>query len=289
MNIKKLTLKSRCFPEVLRHIPQPPQMLYHAGTPLDKLLARPRVTLVGTRSISAYGQRVTRELAGRLAEQGIVIVSGLALGVDELAHRVTLEAGGLAIAVLPSPLQRIVPATNRDLAQSILDQGGALVSEYAKGTEPFKQNFIARNRLMSGLGQAVLIIEAGAKSGAIHTANFALQQGKAVLAVPGNISNIGSVGTNNLIKSGAALVTSYQDVMHALGLNPEPLAAGRPVQGRNRHEQLLLDLMQQGITDGEELLQCSNLPASAFNQALTMLEIGGQIRPLGANHWSPYV
>jgi DNA processing protein len=285
MNIKKLTLKSHGFPEMLRDIPQPPRVLYHLGAPLAELLERPRVTIVGSRSASAYGRQVTLELAAQLAERGIVIVSGLALGIDAVAHQAALEAGGLALAVLPGPLDAVVPATNRGLAQAILDRGGALVSEYHSGSAPHKQNFIARNRLMAGLGQIVLITEAGEKSGAIHTANFALQQGKTVLAVPGNITNIGSVGTNNLIKSGAVPVTSYLDVLHALGFKADR-TAGRTVRGRNAHEQLVLDLLQKGVSDGSQLLQHSKLSVSVFNQALTMLEISGKIRPLGANHWA---
>lgn len=284
MNIKKLTLRSAGFPEVLRVIPGPPPELYHCGAPLDDLLNKPRVAIVGSRSPTAYGRQVTTKLAHELAERGIVIVSGLALGVDCLAHRAALEAGGLAIAVLPGPLDRIVPVTNRRLARQILEQGGALVSEYEPGATTYKQNFIARNRLMAGLAQAVLITEAAEKSGSLHTASFALEQGKEVLAVPGNITCSRSVGTNNLIKAGQACpITSYRDVLHALDLKEN--AAVRQVRGRNAHEQSVLDLLQQGISQGNELLQLSRLSTSEFNRVLTMLEIGGKIRPLGANQW----
>ena len=284
MNIKKLTLKSADFPEVLRHIPSPPKVLYYSGVPLNDLLKRPRVAIVGSRNVSVYGQRVTTQLAGQLAEQGVVIVSGLALGVDCLAHAAALENGGLAIAVLPGPLERIVPATNRRLARAILEKGGALVSEYAVDAHTYKQNFIARNRLMSGLAQAVLITEAAEKSGSLHTANFALQQGRDVLAVPGSIFNKGSVGTNNLIKTGATPVTSYLDVMHALGFKPHKTHINE-VKGRNAHEQTVLDLLLRGVSEGDELLERSRLSTSEFNQVLTMLEVGGKIRPLGSNQW----
>jgi DNA processing protein len=286
MNIKKLTLKSADFPGVLRNIPAPPEVLYHAGAPLNDLLKRPAVAIVGSRNVSAYGRQVTIDLAGRLAEQGVVVISGLALGVDGIAHRAALEAGGLAIAVLPSPLDAIAPSTNRRLGQEILDKGGALVSEYPSGTHPVKQYFIARNRLVSGLADAVLITEAGEKSGSLYTARFAREQNRDVLAVPGNITNIGSVGTNNLLKSsGAAPVTSYLDVLHALQLEDHQTAA-HEVRGRNAHEQTVLDLILQGINEGDQLLKLSRLSTSQFNQVLTMLEIGGKIRPLGANHWA---
>jgi DNA processing protein len=285
ININRLTLKSSEFPEVLRQIPSPPRTLYHTGAPLNELLKRPSVAIVGSRSVSNYGREVTTRLARQLAEQGVVIVSGLALGVDCLAHQAALEAGGLAIAVLPGPLDKIVPATNRRVAKTILDQGGALISEYASGIPAQKQNFIARNRLMSGLAQAVLITEAAEKSGSLYTANFALQQGRDVLAVPGSIFSSGSVGTNNLIKTGAALVTSYLDVMHALGFEAHqtPIHA---IRGRNAHEQTVLDLLMQGVNKGDDLLEQSELSISEFNQVLTMLEIGGKIRSLGANQWS---
>jgi len=285
MNIKKLTLRSPDFPEVLRTIPTAPKGLYYCGESLSKLLKRPRLTVVGSRAISAYGRQVTQELVEKLAEQGMVIVSGLALGVDGLAHRTALSAGGLAIAVLPGPLDRIVPTTNRRLAQDIVDKGGALISEYPPGTPPQKQNFIARNRLMAGLGQAVLITEAAEKSGSLHTARFALEQGKTVMAVPGNINQAGSIGTNNLIKAGAVPVTSYTDILHAMGLKAHQTHF-KSVRGRNAHEQMVLDLILQGVNAGEQLLNKSNLSASEFSQVLTMLEIGGKIRPLGANQWS---
>lgn len=286
MLVKKLTLNSPDYPELLRNIPNPPQELYHAGQPLADLLKKPRVAIVGSRSISPYGRQVTIRLARELAEQGIVIISGLAFGVDYTAHRAALDAGGLAIAVLPSPLEAIAPATNRDLAQEILDKGGALVSEYPAGTHPVKHYFIARNRIVSGLADALLITEAAEKSGSLHTSNFALDQGKTVLAVPGNITSQGSVGTNNLIKTGATPVTSYADVMHVLGIKVNETT--RVIKGRNANEQAILDLMVRGISDGHELLDISGLSASHFSQALTMLELGGKIRPLGADKWGIY-
>jgi DNA processing protein len=286
MIIKKLTLESPGYPERLREINSPPNPLFHTGAPLSELLKRPSVAIVGTRKISPYGQQVTREFAGHLAEQGLVIISGLALGLDALAHKATLECGGLAIAVLPCPLEKIVPATNRRLAGRILDNGGALVSEYPEGEWPKRQYFIARNRIVSGLADAVLIPEAGEKSGALHTARFGLEQGRNILAVPGNITSVGSIGTNNLIKnSKAGAVTAPVDVLNALDLQYHTTKA-KHIKGRNANEQTVLDLMMRGITDGDRLLEESQLAVSQFNQVLTMLEISSKIRPLGANHWS---
>ena len=288
MNIKKLMFSSPGYPEVLEQISSPPKQLYVAGDNLDELLRQPRVAIVGSRNITSYGERVTRDIALRLAEQGVVIVSGLAYGVDETAHRATLEGGGRAIVVLPSSLDNIVPAANRRLAERIVERGGALVSEYHPGDIPFKQNFIARNRIVSGLSQAVLITEAGEKSGSLHTANFALEQGRNVLVVPGDVYHPNSIGTNNLIKAGkAGAVTTYRDVLHALDLQDHQTVISK-VKGRNANEQLLLDLLLRGITDGDQLLDDSLLSVSQFNQVLTMLEISGKIKPLGANHWAIY-
>ncbi len=277
-------ISARQLPECLKIISGPPKQLFCRGAKLEELLARPRLAVVGSRRVTAYGRQVTTELVSRLAEQGIVIISGLAIGVDALAHQAALEAGGLTIAVLPSDVDTPYPATNRRLSQQIVEQGGVLVSEYEPGVMNFRTNFIARNRLVAGLSQAVLITEAAEKSGSLHTARFALEQGKDVLAVPGNINTPTSVGANNLIKAGATLVTSSRDVLHALKLEDHQTTA-REVRGRNAHEQSVLDLMLQGVNDGDELLAESGLATAEFNQVLTMLEIGGKIRPLGANHW----
>src|SRR5687767_2661656 len=165
MNVNRLTLTSSDFPEVLRHIPQPPKELFVAGGQLSELLKRPLVTVVGSRKVSAYGKTVTTKLAGELARAGVVIVSGLAIGVDAIAHRAALEAGGLTIAVLPGSLDDIYPSSHYQLAMRIIEQGGALLTEYPPGTRTYPGNFIARNRLASGLSQAVLITEAAEKSG----------------------------------------------------------------------------------------------------------------------------
>lgn len=283
MDCKKLTLSSPSFPEMLRSIPSAPKQLYTTAANLPELLAKPRVAIIGSRNVTPYGKEVTLRLSEELARQGVVIVSGLALGVDSLAHQAALDAGGTTIAVLPGPIEKIYPASHFHLAMQIVKQGGALISEYPAGTPIFKQNFIARNRLIAGLADAVLITEAAEKSGSLHTARFALEQGRDVLAVPGNITSPNSVGANNLIKAGAFPVTGPDDVLRIIGIEP---AEPREVKGRTAEEDLLLGLLQDGITDGEELLARSGLAVPVFNQTLTMLEISGKIRSLGANRWS---
>ncbi len=272
-------------PEPLRGIPDVPKQLFWAGNSLQPLLGRPRVAIVGSRKVSPYGREVTGLFARQLAEQGVVVVSGLALGVDGLAHRGALEAGGLTIAVLPCSLDRLYPAMHQRLGREISENGGCLVSEYdASDTFVYKYNFVARNRIISGLSDAVLITEAAEDSGSLHTADFALQQGREVLVVPGNINSPTSRGTNNLIKIGATPVTDVLDVLRALNIEPDSAVklkrkAGTPA------EQMVLDLIDSGVHEGETLLRRARLPPAAFNQALTMLEINGQVRAGGANTW----
>lgn len=253
------------------------------GGTFDELLQRPLVAIVGSRKVTAYGKTVTRMLAADLARAGVVIVSGLAIGVDGIAHQAALDAGGLTIAVMPCGLDRIYPTIHHNLARQILQQGGALLSEYPEGTITYPSNFIGRNRLVSGISSAVLITEASEKSGTLHTARFALEQGKDVLAVPGNITSPTSTGTNNLLKTGAVPVTSSQDVFHVLGIQAASL---EPPKGDTPQQQLILDLIYGGTSDGAELLTASKVSTSQFNQAITMLEITGKVRPLGANQWS---
>jgi len=254
------------------------------GCNVNELLLRPCITIVGSRKVSAYGRIVTTQLTEGLAKAGLVIISGLALGVDSISHMSALNAGGQTIAVLPCGLDRIYPTRHRELARRILAQGGALVSEYPEDSDIYPSNFIARNRLESGMSDAVLVTEAAEKSGTLHTARFALEQGKDVLAVPGNITSPTSAGTNNLIKSGATPVTSVNDILHVFGLALSA-ATPRPPTSSDPHEQLVLNLLFSGIYGGSELLKGSKLAVSLFNQTLTMLEIRGQIRPLGNNRW----
>lgn len=283
MNVKTLTPNSPLFPSSLHDISDAPRELYYLGD-IESAMAQPRLAIVGSRKVSAYGKSVTTKLARAVAEHGVTIVSGLALGVDGLAHQAALEAGGKTIAVLPSGLDTIYPAAHYQLAQRILEQGGALISEYPLSSEPFKTNFVSRNRIVSGISDGVLITEAALKSGSLHTATFARKQGKTLMAVPGNITSELSAGTNNLIKAGRAIpVTEIRDILAAMGLKQHKKKA---IQlGATDEETAILTLLIQGMSDASELLHHSQLDTLLFNQTLTMLEITGKIRPLGAGHW----
>ncbi|MBL8121509.1 DNA-protecting protein DprA [Candidatus Saccharibacteria bacterium] len=287
MKVKKITLDDNAYPSVLRTIATPPKQLYYLGLDPEEWLARPRVAIVGSRGVTPYGRSVAELLASQLAERGISIVSGLALGVDAIAHEAAVRSGqGPHLAVLANGLDEIYPASNTILAQRLLEQGGAIISEYPVGTPSFKQNFVARNRIVAGLSQALLIIEASDKSGTLHTARFALEQGRDVMVVPGNITSPHSVGCNNLIKAGATPVTCVEDILHIIGA--ENLNRTAYVhKGENADEQAILDLLYNGVSDGYQLLIQTNLSADIYTQTLTMLELSGKIHPLGNNHWAP--
>jgi DNA processing protein len=279
------TIQSKAddFPNILRNIVDLPEQLYVISNNWVELLSKPWVAIVGSRKITSYGKVVTAQLATDLARAGVVIVSGLALGVDGVAHQAALEAGGLTVAVLAGGLDYIYPGTHRQLARNIVQKGGALASEYPRGEASYKQNFIARNRLVSGLSRAVVITEAAEKSGTLHTARFALEQGRDVFAVPGNITSSTSVVTNNLIKSGAIPVTSGNDILQHLGL---ATVKHRLPKGVTPEEQVILELLQKGVSNTPALIEQSRLSISVFNQTLSMLEITGKIRGLGNNQWT---
>ncbi len=283
MKIKCVKHSSDEYPKKLRDIDSPPKQLYVLGNLFDD--DSYRISVVGTRRPTKYGRYVTETLVGELARLGVVIISGLALGIDGLAHTAALDAKGKTIAVMPCGLDKIYPASHRGLAKKILAARGALLSEYKEGMPPLVQNFPTRNRIVSGLADAVLVIEAAARSGTSITAGFALEQGKTVMAVPGNINSPMSAGTNNLIRTGAFPVSSVTDILNACGL--EDLQTNKAnLRGDNAAEQTILDLLKEGPKDGDELQKLAKIKASEFNQALTMLEIKGTIKNQGANTWS---
>ncbi len=278
-------LNTVAIPKLLRNIPKPPEQLHGRGQSLDLLLDKPRVAIVGSRKVSAYGREVTCRFAEELARRGIVIISGLALGIDALAHKAALDAGGITIAVLPCGIETVYPATNRQLAERILSSGGALLSEYGGSERAYKVSFLERNRLIAGLADVVIITEAAERSGSLNTARHAREQGKPVYAVPGNISSPLSAGTNMLIRRGqATALTDSGQILELLAL-PEGTEAIK-VHGDTAEEEQILTLLYAGITDGGELLRQSQLAAPIFNSNLTMLELKGHVRSLGNNQWA---
>lgn len=278
-----LKLKPSEYPELLRRIDEPPKQLFVAGEAPAEWMDSPKLAVVGSRKASGYGLSVTDKIVSELAVQGVVIISGLALGIDAAAHRAALTVGGRTVAVLPTSLQQIYPSSNQNLAHQIIEQGGALISEYSSTDAVFKSNFRDRNRIISGLAEAILVTEAASHSGSLVTARFGLEQGKTVMAVPGNITSPSSEGCNNLIKSGALPVTGAGDVFFALGIKPKKKRA--IVFRGTDEEQLLYTLILQGVTDQEELAVRAAMSGGQTGSVLTMLELGGHIKPLGAGHW----
>lgn len=283
MKINTLAPDESDYLKILSSIAQPPKKLHYIGLlPAER---KTSVAIVGTRRPSTYGKEVTSRLSYDLAKRGIVIVSGLALGVDAIAHASALEAGGTTIAVLGNGLPKIQPATNRGLAERIVDKGGAIISEYDMNDDARPHYFLQRNRLVAGLADAIIITEAATRSGTLNTAAHALEQGKEIFVVPGNITSPLSSGCNALLKQGARVATDYQDVLDVIAPGRSSSQTVLPL-GNNELESTIINLISSGTRDGDELLKRSGVSATEFNTALTMLELAGTIQPLGANQWT---
>lgn len=278
-------LSGKQIPKRLREIKSPPKELFVAGKDLSALLEKPVLAVVGSRKVSPYGREVTEKIVSEVAGKGVVIVSGLAIGVDTCAHKAALDVNGATIAVLPTSLAHIEPQTNQRLAEKIVESSGALITEYGEDSDIHRANFVMRNRLVSGLADAVLIPEAAEKSGTMHTASYSRQQHKPLLVVPGPINSPLSRGPNKLLKSGASAVTEANDVFAALGIIPK-FKQQTALIAATEEEKLILSVLEQGIADGHILQQKSHLPPDIFSQTLTMLELSGVIKSLGNNRWS---
>lgn len=278
-----LTLTLDQIPLPLRQLSDPVKKLYVVSNNWDELIARPKIAIVGSRKVTPYGAGITKTMASQLSKQGVVIVSGLAYGIDSLAHQSALDCKNLTIAVLPSGYNKVYPSAHRNLALKIIESGGAIVTEYEGEYNPYKHDFLRRNRIIAGLSQGVVIPEAAERSGSLNTAAHAINAGLPVFAVPGNINSPMSAGCNNLLKAGAIPLTDVNDIYNHLGWQTQ--ATSKP-KSDSVDEQTIIDLLFDGVTDGAELLSKSGLEASLFNQCLTMLEITGQIKPLGANYWA---
>ena len=261
------------FPPRLKAIFDPPRSLYLRGSGEPELLARRAVGVVGARSCSPYGAQVARMLGRELAAAGLVIVSGLARGVDGEAHRGALESGGPTVGVLGCGIDRDYPAANASLSRRMED-GGLVVSEYEAGVEPAPWRFPARNRIIAGLCEAVVVVEARERSGALITADFALEEGREVFAVPGEITSALSVGSNALLRLGATPLTGAGDVLEALGIERAEAIADPDVSEAARR---VLELVRDTPAAADELVAKASLEAGAVSVALTELELAGLV------------
>lgn len=281
--IQVLTWEDEAYPARLKEIDQPPPVLYIRGEYLpDDLFA---VAIVGTRRVTPYGRQVTEELAAYLGANGLTVVSGLARGVDALAHSAALQAGGRTLAVLGSGVDRIYPPEHRALAEKIMERG-AILSDYAPGTAPDASNFPPRNRIISGLSLAVVVVEAGETSGALITAEFAAGQGREVFAVPGNILAPQSKGTNRLIQQGALPLLTPQDLMQALNLTRigEHKAMRKIIPGDAVEAQLLNALSDQP-SHVDEIRNQTGLPIEKVSATLALMELKGMVRQVGGMNY----
>jgi DNA processing protein len=282
LRIHVITWKDKTYPSLLKEIDHPPPVLYVAGTLTEA--DQFSLAIVGTRKASVYGRQVTERFATDLAKGKVTVVSGLALGIDAVAHTAALDAGGRTLAILGSGLDMIYPPANYNLARRIVESGqGALVTEFPLGVKPEGGNFPARNRIISGLSLGVLITEAPDPSGALITANFALEHGRDVFAVPGNIFSPGSTGVNKLIQDGGAkLVRNVNDILEALNLFMVPqhveMQAALP---ENAEERKLLALLSQDPQHVDDLIRASQLPTMTVSATLTMMELKGLVKSVG--------
>ena len=279
-----LALGDRRYPQLLTEIADPPVILYYRGA----LPAADAIMLaaIGTRKITTYGRSVVPHIISPLVSAGITIVSGMAYGVDALVHTQAIEQGLPTIAVLGSGLDEksLYPKEHVLLADAILNAGGCLMSEYAPGTPGYKQNFIARNRIISGLSMGTLVIECSLKSGSLITAQYALEQNRRVYAVPGQIYAHESQGPNNLLKMGAQPVTDAADILQDLNISPE-LTIDAELAATTPTEALLLGILTSSPLSSDALVKQTGLETAAVSTALSFLEMKGVIKNVGAQQY----
>ena len=321
--INQIAPLERDFTEVLESIALKPRILYFYGkmpknvvksgpTGAAKRPERPKtVAIVGSRHNTRYGEEVAYKLAYELGRRGVVVVSGLAFGIDSIGHRGCLDAGGTTVAVLGTAIDQIYPKAHTALAAEIIEKGGAVMSEYAprdldgfenapmapeeyldangRRTVAPKNAFLQRNRLIAGLADVVVVVEAALRSGSLNTATHALAQGREVFAVPGNITSPYSQGCNKLIAQGALPYTEPDDVLRML-FPEEYVKKQRKLQqmgliGDSDTETVVLRALAAGARKGDEIMKVAQLPPEVFNQTITMLEIKSRVRSLGMNSW----
>lgn len=282
--VSTVTLDDDDYPALVREIGSPPPVLFYRGQLLE--IDSAAVAVVGTRRVTPYGREMAMQIGQGLAQAGVTVVSGLAKGVDGIAHQAALAAGGRTIAVLGSGVNRIYPYEHTRLAAQIADQG-AVLSDYGPDRKPDAPNFPARNRIISGLSLGVVVIEAPERSGALITVDFAADQGRDVFAVPGPAMATGSAGTNRLIRDGARLVRDADDVLEDLQLRREP-APDEPVQQpllMSEDERRLIAVLTGDPQHIDDIAERISMAPPQLSALLVTLELQGQVRNVGAQHY----
>lgn len=285
--IKILALTDLRYPKYLREIYDPPVLIYLKGN--INIFSLPSLSIVGTRRPTEYGMRASVEFSGLLAQSGVLVISGLALGIDTLVHKAALELNKPTLAVLGSGINSacIFPKENKSLAEKIISSGGAIISEYPPHFKARREYFPMRNRIISGLSLGTLVIEAAARSGALITAYKALEQNRSVFALPGSIYNLKSIGPNKLIKLGAKLVMNYQDILEELKLPINNILKNDPQDDQLTSEsKLLLDMLSVESMEVDKLIKKSKLTPSCVMTQLTLLELRGLIKNISNNKFT---
>lgn len=278
----KITIKDKEYPESLKNIPKPPKQLYVLGN--EKLLKEKSVAIIGSRVCTEEGKKIAENFAKELSKNGICIISGMAKGIDTSAHIGTLKAGGKTVAVLGGGFNHIFPKENKQLFSKIIENNGAVVSEYSENVEPQSRYFIQRNRIVSGLSMGILIIEAKHRSGTAITAGFAKVQGRKIFCIPHSLEQKEGIGTNRQIKEGAKLVTSPQEIIKELNIRTEKIITSEEkiIEIENVPEEYLpvYKHIAQKPINIDEICKKTELEISKVNYILTMLELEGYIEQL---------
>ena len=280
--INAISIEDDDYPYLLSKIYDPPPLLYFKGN--IKSINQFALAVVGSRKVTTYGIQVTQDITSKLAMNNLIIVSGMAYGVDTLAHQTTLNNNGITIAVLGSGLKKenIYPATNVNLMEQIIKKNGVILSEYPPNVPALPSHFPQRNRIISGLSKAVLVIEAGEKSGALITARYALEQGRDVFVIPGSIYSQMSIGANNLIKKGAALVTNAKDILEALNLGQvKQFVENKTIVPKSKSEKIIFALLSKEPKYINQIIEKSGLDTATVNSTLTIMEMKGTVKNLG--------
>jgi DNA processing protein len=285
-NIKVITLEDENYPQLLREITHPPYIIYMKGNFTD-LNVQPMLAIVGSRKFTSYGKQVAYTFAQDLARAGITIVSGMALGIDAIAHQGALDAGGKTIAILGSSLEdeNIGPKANFDLSRRIMNSG-LLMSDYPIGISSIPANFPARNRLMAGMALGTIVVEAAEDSGSLITANLALEFNREVFAVPGSVFSPVSLGTNNLIRMGAKMAASVKDILEELNIERRTeIEKVKKIIPGNPAEENILKILSHEPLHIDKIIKLSKLETSTASSALSLMEMKGMVKNIGGQNY----
>ncbi len=281
-DIREVKIEDDNYPDILRRTVNPPKILYYIGEFKKEELC---LGVVGTRRCSPYGKQATADIVRQLIKNQITIISGLAEGIDTIAHQTCVEAGKRTIAILGTGLDErsIYPRANINLSKKIVETGGCLISELPPGTAGSKYSFPNRNRIISGLSRGVLVIEAKTKSGALITASYARKQGKKLFAIPGSIYSANSTGTNRLIKAGAKLVDNADDILQELNLPTPQKQLDLNYDSRNEEESLIIKAVSKEPLHIDKIIEKTKLHATIVASTLAILETNNKVKNLGGN------